>query len=303
MKQNANTKGTRFLSISAMAVLLASSMVWGQSLSLEEPSGDATASLESYDPMASTLVLRDVPRQREVAAGLTMFNNLEEAAFAEAGSKQLEQTFDTSFRTQSDHSFAGYAGATSLYWAPTERLTLGFTFAELSYENSDEFVGMRYDGSGISVLYSLIDPTESAVGVAVYSRVLVNERFFANDSRLVLQVLRGPWNLVYNLRIGTDVDGLNGGGNNTTGTLGHTFGAAYAWEREGTIKEVSLALEALVDSTYNEWDDYDTTVVYAGPTLGLVIGERWSVTLTGAAQLTDEDSPDWTTQLTVGWVF
>ena len=284
-----------------MAVLLTSSVVLGQSA--EATAGDASASIGDFDPGSSALSLRALPRQREVTAGALVFNNLEEAAFAEAGSRQLEQTFDTAHRTKSDKGFTSYYGATSVYWAPTERFQVGFTFAELRYESDDEREWLRYEGTGAIVLYSLVNPEAAPVGVAVFSRIVGNERGLSNDSRLALQVLRGPWNIAYNLRLGTDFAGFDGGSKETTGTLGHSVGVAHLWEIQGTISELSVGGEVLVDSTYAEWKNYQETTVYGGPTVGIVIGERWSVTVTGTVQLTDQDAPRFGTQVTVGWVF
>lgn len=235
--------------------------------------------------------------------GVVMFNKLEEATLVEAGSWYFEQALTGAFRTKSDRAFSEHVLQTAVYYSPTDRFTLAAFLADVSYTSSAEFDGMRYEGSGLQGLLTLVDPESSPVGVAVYSFVGANERGFGNDTRLVLQHLRVGWNFAYNLRLGTEVSGWDGGGTETTGVLGHTFGAAYGWEREGWVPEASLGLELLVDSVYGEWQRYKGTSVYAGPTLGLVLGGRAALTVTGLVQLTDEDSPRLAVQVTLGWGF
>lgn len=240
--------------------------------------------------------------------GVVVFNNVEEATRAEPGTWYVEAAFTLARRVPGDRHSTSLLFQPGIYHSPSETLTLGLFPADVSYTSSGNFDGLRYEGSAAQALLSLVDPESSPLGLAVFAFAGGNERGIVGEGRLVIQRLHGPWNLTYNLRLSTAVEGIDGGGTDTTGTLGHSFGVACSGQvADELLSELvsawSLGGELLIDSRYHEWRRYVGTTVYSGPTLGLVLGRTTALTVTGLVQLTDEDAPRWTLQVTLGWGF
>lgn len=271
------------------------------SLVVERPVG-VGAALPTAGPGPS-------PSRRDPSAvGVVMFNNLEEAVRGEEGSVYAEAAFTLAARLPDDRHALALLVQPGLYYGVSDAWTLGVFPGDVSYTASAGFDGVRYEGSAIQSVLSLIDPQSSPVGLAVFGFLGGSERAVTAEGRLVLQRLSGPWNLTYNFRLGTTVDGLDGRQTQTTGLLGHHVGLAYGGAVEDEqlsrlVGEWSLGGELLIESDYREWRSYRSTRVYAGPTMGLVLGGSSAVTVGGLVQLTNEDGPRWTLQFTIGWGF
>ena len=60
----------------------------------------------------------------------------------------------------------------------------------------------------------------------------------------------------------------------------------------------------LIESIYEDWDDYEHTVVYGGPVFSYAGGQSWFVTVTPMFQLTDEeDEADFQVRAIAGYQF
>ena len=87
-----------------------------------------------------------------------------------------------------------------------------------------------------------------------------------------------------------------------------TDGRLAAWIFDLPVVELRAGYRAAV--YFDDWDDYETTVVYAGPTIsyqGGKIGSTdmgWWVTVTPAVQLTDvDDETDFQLRMIAGLEF
>jgi hypothetical protein len=157
-------------------------------------------------------------------ASLKRYNFLQEGGLATAGQLQIEQDFGYAHRIKGEHGLASYGGSTQLTYAFTDRFQLTLTAANYSYFDNGDEEAFRYDGSGFQLYYALTDPATESLGVSFFQSVLLGPEVLSLDSRVILVKTMGPWDATYNLRVGNDFTGLDGGGITTLGTLGHAFG-------------------------------------------------------------------------------
>lgn len=228
-------------------------------------------------------------------AALKLYNVATEGGTVTPGAFQIETGFSFSHRTEDDKSFAAYSGSLLLSYGVTDRFQIGLIAGVMTATDSKELDSTDYDGSGIEFYYALNDSEQNnGVGFALYQSALLGPELLSLDSRLVVTLDRGPYNLTYNFRIGNDFGDVFASDTPHTGTLGHVLAGARTFEGFGPFHEVSAGLEINLDSSWDEWRKYEDTSSYVGPTFGVTFAENWSVSVTGLYQLSDiDDLPRW----------
>jgi hypothetical protein len=234
------------------------------------------------------------------------FSLAEEAGFASQGDREIELTFSYSHRARDDHSLSLYNALATSYLGLADGWLLGLQ-TSATYDDTSNAEGLTWDGAGLRLNIGIRDPTDhdDGLGLALYAAVWTSETNASHDLRLVAQKLSGNYNFIYNLRLTTDVTGLDGGGLDTNAAVGHIFGFAYSLQLPlPQLSDFTLGIEADIDSEITEWSNYNRTTAYAGPTLGLAWTENWKLSLGCLVQLTDEDDlPRWSGILTLGYSY
>lgn len=187
----------------------------------------------------------------------------------------------------------------------TDYFDLGLYLPNWSYEDSNSRQGTKFDSVGIEGIVYLSKPSDF-IGVGLYGEVKIGEsgREYEFEQKLMLHKDIGPWSFAYNLIIETEVE-REDGENEVEGVLGHALAAAYS-----VNKNWRLGGELLIESIYADWNEYEKTVVYLGPSINYVgngipgTQANWWVTVTPTFQLTDEgDEPDFVFRAIMGLEF
>lgn len=224
------------------------------------------------------------------------------------GTLEYEQWATYQAHKDGDSDYQRIAFRHEFEYGVTDNFDLSVYVANWSYEDSDSFTGTQYDSSAIEGIFYLSSPVTDPIGVGLYMEVAFGEHSLTFEPKLLLQKDIGNWILAYNLTAETEIEHIFGGDEEpaeVTGELAHSFGVSYALNTTWR-----LGAEAVVESVYADWNDYQGTTVYAGPTVsftGETIGRlvsEWWVAATPAFQLTDEaDEPDFQLRLIAGFVF
>lgn len=173
-------------------------------------------------------------------------------------------------------------------------------------ENSDERSGSHFDSVDVEGIVYFSNPTTDFVGIGLYNEVGVGEEELKFEHKLLVQKDIGKWVFLYNLILETEVEGVFDDGDDeedeeteVTGEIAHTFGVSYA-----VVPGWFLGGEAIVESEYADWSDYEQTTVYAGPAISYQGHENLWVTVTPTFQLTDEeDQANFRVRMIAGWEF
>lgn len=227
----------------------------------------------------------------ELPAGLKHYNFLQEGGLLTPGQVQIEQDFGLQHRLSSNHSFISYSGLTQAAYSVDDRFMVTVIFASYSYFDNGDTSAFRYDTSGGQLYYALTDPDKDGVGVSLFQAALVGPEVVSLDSRLIVVKPIDKWDITYNLRVGNDFGGIDGGGVSTTGTLGNVLGLSYVFSPGLVFHEVSVGGEFTFDCIFDEWRRYTDTNIYAGPVVGVTFARNWSLTVTGLFQVSDNDVP------------
>ena len=170
-----------------------------------------------------------------------------------------------------------------------------------SYEDSEEHTGTQFGSIDVEGIVYLSNPVTDRVGLGLYVETKVGEDELEFENKLLVQKDVGKWIFLYNLILETEIEGVFHGDeeNEIEGVLGHSFGVSYAaapgWFFGG---------EALVESAFDDWSEYEHTTAWAGPAVSYQGHERVWATLTPMYQLTDTESePDFLLRLIVGLKF
>jgi hypothetical protein len=150
-------------------------------------------------------------------------------------------------------------------------------------------------------VFYVSNPVTDPVGLGLYGEVRVGEKSLEFENKLLVQKDVGKWVFVYNLVLETELEGVfsTSEENELEGVLGHTFGASYA-----VANGWFVGAEAVVESVFDDWSEYEHTTVYAGPAVSFQGLEHLWVTVTPTYQLTDvEDEPDFVVRMIAGWQF
>ncbi len=169
------------------------------------------------------------------------------------------------------------------------------------YEDSDDYNGTRFGSIDVEGIVYLSNPVTDPLGVGLYAEFKVGEDELEIENKLLLQKDIDKWIFVYNLVLETELEGVfdDDEENEVEGVLEHTAGVTYA-----VAPGWFAGVEGLVASSFEDWSEYDTTTVYAGPVISYQGHERVWLTVTPAYQLTDnEGEPDWRVRMILGIQF
>ena len=182
-----------------------------------------------------------------------------------------------------------------------DNFDLAFYLPTWSYEDSEEHTGTQFGSIDVEGIVYLSNPVTDFLGVGLYAEVKVGEDELEFENKLLLQKDVGKWVFLYNLVLETEIEGIFKGDeeNEIEGVLEHTFGASYA-----VAPGWFLGAEAVVESAFDDWSEYEHTTAYAGPAVSYQGHERVWVTVTPVYQLTDvEDEPDFLLRAIIGLQF
>jgi hypothetical protein len=213
---------------------------------------------------------------------------------------EYEQWVTWSHGTDEDNGFNEYNFKHEFEFGLAENFDLGIYVADWSYLDTADGSDTQFEGAAVEGILYLSSPVTDFIGVGLYGEIKVGEDELEFENKLLLQKDVGPWIFAYNLVVETELEGVfdKGEENEVEGVLGHALGASYrlsdAWH---------VGAEATIESEFEDWSDYDATVVYAGPNASYW-SESWYVTTTAMFQLTnEEDDPNFELRLIAGFQF
>jgi hypothetical protein len=216
------------------------------------------------------------------------------------GSLELENTFESDFRTSQDHGFKQFSMENELEYQLNEKLELRIKGAYF-YEDSKENIGMHFDAAGVEAQYYFANSNVDPLGVSVIVAAEAGEQTLDFKTFLVLQKDWAKWTATYNLGFDTEIDGVftNHGSNTTTGTLTNALGVTYS-----LADTVRVGAEAALESSYDNWSSYGGSSLFAGPVINWVPNSKWWLTAGFDFQLTDTaDEPDYRFTVIFGYFF
>jgi hypothetical protein len=222
------------------------------------------------------------------------------------GGWEIEQWVTYKGHTNEDSGFAHFDFRTEFEFGLADNFDLAIYMPQWSYEDSDSRSGTHFDGGAIEGVFYFTNPVKDFVGLALYGEINISDDELEFENKLIVQKDIGKWVFAYNLVLETELEHVFDKDEETEveGVIENTFGVSYALSR-GWL----LGAELIVSSEFEDWDDYITTTVYAGPNVSYQGGHfgksgTWWVTVTPTFQLTDEeDDPDFQVRAIFGISF
>ena len=178
----------------------------------------------------------------------------------------------------------------------TDRLQVGFYFANWRYTRTAEGSDTEVRSSSLELIYNLRDPMTSALGVAIYGEVTLGPQVCELEGKLLLEKNLGPLVLVANSILEAAWEDEDWG--QDEGKFEQTLGLS----RQLSPK-LLFGAEALYEVAFPDWSDTGESLFYAGPTAS-VRSRGWWLTPTPLLQLSDQsDQPDLMWRTLVGVPF
>ena len=219
------------------------------------------------------------------------------------GDFEFEQWATWEHHTDEDPGHNRIVFREELEFGVADNFDLAVYLPTWSYEDTDEDDGLKFQSVDVEAIVYLSNPVEDVVGFGIYNEAKIGEESLGFETKLLLQKDVGNWVFAYNLVLETEIEGIFHGAedeNEIEGELKHTFGVAYA-----LTEGIFVGAEAVVESEYEDWSEYEGTSVYAGPVVSVQnLGPVW-ITATPAFLLTQEDEgePDLEFRVIVGYQF
>ncbi len=229
--------------------------------------------------VASTLLLLLALPSR-ARASQRHFAYTYESGVLNPGSAELEPW--TSFR----HGRASYYSAIDqrleleLGLATNLQTSLYWNFSSVT-EDTAGVRSTRFEGQGISSewKYKLSDPVADALGSAVYFEGTASTDSAEVEGKLILDKRSGPWLLAVNVVGDHEWNWVARGHTVREAGLELDLGAGYQ------VTDAFFAgLEARSVNEFEDADELESSVIYAGPTLGLA-RDSWWVSVSFTPQL------------------
>ena len=219
------------------------------------------------------------------------------------GDWEFEQHVTWRHHTDEDPGFNRIDFREEFEFGIADNFDLAFYLPTWRYEDTDEDDGVTFQSVDVEGIVYFTNPVEDPVGLGLYNEVKIGDEFLGFETKLLVQKDIGNWVLLYNLVLETEIEGVFNNAdeeNEVEGELKHTFGVSYA-----LTDGILVGAEAIVESVYEDWSDYEGTHVYAGPNISLQnLGNFW-VTITPTFLLTqgDDDEADVQLRMIAGWQF
>jgi hypothetical protein len=217
------------------------------------------------------------------------------------GAAEYEQSITFNAHKGSEHGFRQFEFLHELEYGIWDNLDLGLYFLRWNYDDSRDQSGTHYDGGAVEFIYTLLNPAKNRWGLALYNEVAAAEDELEFEQKVIVQKDVGQWIFAYNLILETEIQGVFNSKkeNEVEGVIGHALGITKAVARVWFVGG-----ELLVESKFSDWNKYENTTAYLGPTISYQGGKQWWVTVTPAYQVTGQDEgPDWKIRLIAGWEF
>lgn len=220
------------------------------------------------------------------------------------GGVEFEQWVTWQNHKEDEHGYNRFEFREEVEIGLADNFTLGLYLPTWSYERSEDRHNLKFDSIDVEGIVYLSNPVEDFLGVGLYGELKIGEGEVEFENKLLLQKDIGNWTFVYNFVVETEIEGIlneHDEENEVTGVLEHTFGVAYA-----LTPSLFLGGEAVIESEYEDWSEYEGTTAYAGPVVSIrnIAGTKAWATFTPTFQITDQESePDFNFRLIVGYQF
>jgi len=170
------------------------------------------------------------------------------------------------------------------------------------YEDTEAHSGTHFDSISVEGVVYFLNPVTDSIGLGLYNEISVGEDELAFETKLLVQKELGNWTLGYNLVLETELEGVfdTAAENEVEGVVENTFGASYAFGHG----DFRAGGELVIESVFDDWDDFEATHVFAGPVFSYWGAKDWFVTVTPMVQLTShEEEPDFQVRMIAGYQF
>lgn len=217
------------------------------------------------------------------------------------GDFEYEQWITWRKHTENDTAYDRVDFRHEFEFGVTDSFDLAIYLPTWRYEETEDHTGTQFDSIDVEGIVYLSNPVTDLAGIGLYAEIQVGEDELEIENKVLVQKDVGKWVFLYNLVLETEIEGIFNGDqeNEIEGVLAHTFGASYA-----IAPGWFAGAEAVVESAFADWSEYEHTTVYAGPAISFQGHERLWVTVTPMYQLTDvEDEPDFMIRAIVGLQF
>jgi hypothetical protein len=223
------------------------------------------------------------------------------------GDWEIEQWVTYNGDFDADANANGFEFRTEFEFGLADNFDLAFYLPEWTYADDGEGWDTDFEGGAVEGIVYLSNPVTDIVGVALYGEVKVREDELEFEQKVILHKDIDKWTLAYNLVLETEIEGVfdNDEETEVEGVLEHTLGASYR-----VAPDWGVGAEAVIESVYADWDEYEDTTVWAGPNVtyqGGKIGQgdtEWWATFSPLFQLTDnEEEPNLNFRLIAGLSF
>ncbi len=177
----------------------------------------------------------------------------------------------------------------------TDNFQLGIYVADWKVKNTRPQA--VYQDTALEGIYSLTNPVTDLIGSALYGEVKLGDQKFELEGKLLLQKNFGPLLLAYNAGIEGEWEGDSFGNyNEQSGKFKETFGASYQ-----ISPTFFVGGELLHEIGFDEWQDANDPVLYAGPNLSVRFLNHCFITTTTLFQMSGiKDEPDFQWRMIFG---
>jgi hypothetical protein len=177
-----------------------------------------------------------------------------------------------------------------------EDFQIGLYLPDWRIEWDDASSSVRFRDVAVDGILALTNPSESALGSALYGEVKVGDELFVLEGKLLLQLNIDRTVFAWNGIVEAEWEG--DGYDDDKGVFGQTLGASYEISPRWLV-----GAELLHEVEYADWSDWGDHFVAAGPNISHRREQFW-ITATALFQVTDlANEPDFQLRTIVGFDF
>jgi hypothetical protein len=214
------------------------------------------------------------------------------------GEVEYEQWITWSTHKDSDSTYDRFEFRHEIEFGVTDNFQLAFYLADWRYQDGDSVAddGTDYRGSYVEAIYSLTDPVEDFLGIALYGEAGGGDEFLKTEFKLLLQKNIGPFIIAWNGILEAEWEGERY--TEDIGELGQTLGISYQIHPSFLV-----GLEAVHEVEIEDWEDSGDHVLYLGPNFSYR-SKKWWITVSPLFETTDiADEPHYKTRIIFGIFF